>query len=47
MNFTRISNVLARVSKTFAALACGLIAVLVTVVVFQRFVTNNTPSWAE
>lgn len=47
MNLTRISNVLARVSKTFAALACGLLAVLVTVVVFQRFVTNNTPSWAE
>lgn len=47
MNLTRISHVLAGISKTFAAVACGLLAVLVTVVVFQRFVTNNTPPWAE
>lgn len=44
---TRISYALSALSKAFVALACALLAVLVTVVVFQRFVTHDTPRWAE
>jgi TRAP-type C4-dicarboxylate transport system permease small subunit len=44
---TRLSDLLAEVSRTFAALACGLLAVLITYVVFQRFVIEATPQWAE
>ncbi len=44
---TRISYGLSALSKAFVALACAVLAVLVTVVVFQRFVTHDTPRWAE
>jgi len=44
---TRISYALSAFSKAFVALACAVLAVLVTVVVFQRFVTHDTPRWAE
>lgn len=47
MTLSRLSHLLAGISKTFAGLACGVLAALVTIVVFQRFVTNNTPQWAE
>lgn len=44
---TRISYALSALSKAFVALACAVLAVLVTIVVFQRFVTHDTPRWAE
>ncbi|MFC5522722.1 TRAP transporter small permease [Polaromonas jejuensis] len=44
---SRFSHALATLSRAFAAVACALIAVLITIVVFQRFVTHATPRWAE
>jgi TRAP-type C4-dicarboxylate transport system permease small subunit len=44
---TRLSYALSALSKAFVAVACAVLAVLVTVVVFQRFVTHDTPRWAE
>lgn len=44
---TRLSDLLAEISRVFAALACALLAVLITYVVFQRFVMDATPHWAE
>lgn len=44
---TRLSYVLSALSKAFVAVACAVLAVLVTIVVFQRFVTHDTPRWAE
>jgi TRAP-type transport system small permease protein len=44
---TRLSDLLSEISRIFAALACALLAVLITYVVFQRFVMEATPHWAE
>ncbi len=44
---TRLSYALSTLSKVFAALACALLAILVSIVVFQRFITHDTPRWAE
>ena len=44
---TRISYHLSAVSKVFVGVACAVLAVLVTIVVFQRFITHTTPRWAE
>lgn len=44
---TRFTYALSALSKAFVALACALLAALVTIVVFQRFVTHATPRWAE
>jgi len=44
---TRISWALSAVSKAFGAVAIAVLAILVSIVVFQRFVTNETPRWAE
>lgn len=44
---SQFSHALGSLSRAFAAVACALIAVLITVVVFQRFVTHATPRWAE
>jgi len=43
----RLSNVLSVVSEGFAAIASALLAVLITYVVFERFVLHTTPHWAE
>lgn len=43
----RLADLLSWVSKATAALAVALLAVLITYVVFQRFVTHETPHWAE
>ncbi len=47
MNLTRLSHALSALSKAFAGVACALLAVLVTSVVFQRLVVGTTPPWAE
>ncbi|MCW5257604.1 TRAP transporter small permease [Verminephrobacter aporrectodeae subsp. tuberculatae] len=44
---TRMACALSAFSKAFGALACAVLAVLVTAVVFQRFVMHDTPRWAE
>lgn len=44
---TRLSDLLSEASRIFAALACALLAGLITYVVFQRFVMEATPHWAE
>ncbi len=44
---SRLSELLSEVSRIFAALACALLAALITYVVFQRFVMEATPHWAE
>ena len=44
---TRLSYQLSALSKIFVGVACAVLAVLVTIVVFQRFITNTTPRWAE
>ena len=44
---TRISYHLSAFSKVFVGVACAVLAVLVTIVVFQRFITHTTPRWAE
>ncbi|MEP6971159.1 MAG: TRAP transporter small permease [Betaproteobacteria bacterium] len=43
----RLSDLLSEASRVFAALACALLAGLITYVVFQRFVMEATPHWAE
>ncbi|KOF51901.1 C4-dicarboxylate ABC transporter [Achromobacter sp. DMS1] len=43
----RLSAILSGISKAFAALAVALLAILITYVVFARFVTHSTPHWAE
>jgi TRAP-type C4-dicarboxylate transport system permease small subunit len=47
VTLTRISYALSAASKTFGALACAMLAILISIVVFQRFVTSQTPRWAE
>lgn len=47
MMLTRLSEWLTAISRVFVGMAIGLLAVLVTIVVFQRFVTHDTPRWAE
>jgi TRAP-type C4-dicarboxylate transport system permease small subunit len=47
MMLRRLSNVLSGVSEAFAAVAAALLAVLITYVVFERFVMQSTPHWAE
>ncbi|OZI42426.1 TRAP transporter permease DctQ [Bordetella genomosp. 5] len=44
---SRVSAILSGISKAFAALAVALLAILITYVVFARFVTHTTPHWAE
>ena len=44
---TRFSYALSALCKVFVALACALLAILVSIVVFQRFITHDTPRWAE
>jgi len=44
---TRFSYAISAVSRVFVALACALLAILVSIVVFQRFITHDTPRWAE
>ena len=44
---TRLSYAIAALSRVFVGLACALLAILVSVVVFQRFITHDTPRWAE
>ncbi|MDQ8030897.1 TRAP transporter small permease [Bordetella genomosp. 1] len=43
----RLSVILSGISKAFAAVAVALLAILITYVVFARFVTHTTPHWAE
>lgn len=43
----RLSAILSGISKAFAALAVALLAILISYVVFARFVTHTTPHWAE
>lgn len=43
----RLSAILSGISKAFAALAVALLAILISYVVFSRFVTHTTPHWAE
>lgn len=43
----RLADLLSWASKAIAALAVALLAILITYVVFQRFVTHQTPHWAE
>ncbi|MCY1513475.1 Tripartite ATP-independent periplasmic transporter, DctQ component [compost metagenome] len=44
---SRLSAILSGISKAFAALAVALLAILISYVVFARFVTHTTPHWAE
>lgn len=41
----RLSAILSGISKAFAALAVALLAILISYVVFARFVTHTTPHW--
>ena len=43
----RLSAILSGISKALAALAVALLAILISYVVFARFVTHTTPHWAE
>jgi len=43
----RLSNVLNTFSRAFAGIASAILAVLITYVVFERFVMHTTPHWAE
>ncbi|OZI22483.1 TRAP transporter permease DctQ [Bordetella genomosp. 7] len=43
----RLADLLSWVSKAIAAVAVAVLAALITYVVFQRFVTHETPHWAE
>jgi len=43
----RLSAILSGISKAFAAVAVALLAILISYVVFARFVTHTTPHWAE
>ena len=43
----RLSNVLFTFSRAFAGIASAILAVLITYVVFERFVLHTTPHWAE
>ncbi|AHV92060.1 TRAP transporter small permease [Bordetella holmesii] len=43
----RLSVILSGISKAIAALAVALLAILISYVVFARFVTHTTPHWAE
>ncbi len=43
----RLSVILSGISKAIAALAVALLAILISYVVFSRFVTHTTPHWAE
>ncbi len=43
----RLSVILSGISKAVAALAVALLAILISYVVFSRFVTHTTPHWAE
>jgi len=43
----RLSAILSGISKACAALAVALLAILISYVVFARFVTHTTPHWAE
>lgn len=47
VNLSRLSHAIGTLCKSFVAIACALLAVLIAVVVFQRFVTHATPRWAE
>lgn len=44
---TRLSYAIAAASRVVVALAIALLAILVSIVVFQRFITHDTPRWAE
>ncbi|MBV7486153.1 TRAP transporter small permease [Bordetella sp. BOR01] len=43
----RLADLLSWASKAIAAVAVAVLAGLITYVVFQRFVTHDTPHWAE
>ena len=43
----RLADLLSWASKAIAAVAVAMLAALITYVVFQRFVTHDTPHWAE
>ncbi|WP_459614294.1 TRAP transporter small permease [Bordetella sp. 2513F-2] len=44
---SRLSALLSGASKTAAALAVALLAILISYVVYARFVLHATPHWAE